>query len=54
VANEYLAKQHTAAEAYALATLSFFAGASPSPYGPHGPMALPLRPSLPPPFHLHT
>jgi len=26
VANEYLAKQHTAAEAYALATLSFFAG----------------------------
>ena len=31
VANEYLAKEHTAAAAYALATLSFFAGGRPSP-----------------------
>ena len=32
MANEYLAKEHTAAEAYALATLSFFAGGRPSPF----------------------
>ena len=34
VANEHLAKQHSAAEAYALATLAFFAGRAPPPLPP--------------------
>ena len=42
VANEHLAKQHSAAEAYALATLAFFAGRAP-PLPPPPPTSHPTR-----------